>query len=148
MIDVKIFNESGYENPSYATEGSSGMDLRANIKEPIKLGPLNRAVVPTGIFMELPKDTEVQIRPRSGLAAKQGITVLNAPGTCDESYRGEYKVILVNISSEEVTINPGDRIAQVVFAKVEKAKFENVESINQLSNTERGSGGFGSTGTS
>jgi dUTP pyrophosphatase len=147
MIDVKIFNSSpNNPNPDYATQGSSGMDLRANISEPIKLSSLKRAMVPTGIHIELPEDTEAQVRPRSGLAAKQGLTVLNTPGTVDEDYRGEIKVILVNISSEEVTINPGDRIAQLVFAKVEKAKLESVASIQGLSTTQRGTGGFGSTG--
>ena len=147
MIDVKIFNSSSENpNPDYATQGASGMDLRANILEPIKLSSLKRAMVPTGIHIELPEDTEAQVRPRSGLAAKQGLTVLNTPGTVDEDYRGEIKVILVNISSEEVTINPGDRIAQLVFAKVEKAKLESVASIQGLSTTQRGAGGFGSTG--
>jgi len=152
MIDVKIFNNyksmdaSVKPNPEYATAGSSGMDLRADILEPIKIPPMARVIVSTGIHIELPTNTEAQIRPRSGLAAKQGITVLNAPGTVDEDYTGEIKVILINLSTEEVTINPNDRIAQMIFAKVEKAKFENVESLDQLHSTERGAGGFGNTG--
>jgi dUTP pyrophosphatase len=153
MIDVKIFNNyksivdgSVKQNPEYATAGSSGMDLRADIVDPIKILPMARAIVSTGIHIELPTNTEAQIRSRSGLAAKQGIMVLNSPGTIDEDYTGEIKVILINLSTEEVTINPNDRIAQIVFAKVEKAKFENVESIDQLHSTERGAGGFGSTG--
>lgn len=147
MITVKIFNQaSKHPNPDYATKGSSGMDLRANIEEPITLGSLSRTIVPTGIHIELPEDTEAQVRPRSGLAAKQGITVLNTPGTVDEDYRGEIKVIIVNLSAEVVTINPGDRIAQLVFAKVEKAVLQSVASIQGLSTTTRGAGGFGSTG--
>lgn len=146
MITVKIFNSSKHPNPDYATQGSSGIDLRANIAEPIRILSLQREIVPTGIFIELPEDSEAQVRSRSGLAAKQGITVLNSPGTIDEDYRGEIKVILANLSTETVTIQPGDRIAQLVFAKVEKAKFDNVASIQGLSSTQRGTGGFGSTG--
>lgn len=146
MITVKIFNSSKHPNPDYATQGSSGIDLRANINEPIKIGSLGRAIVPTGIYLELPVDTEAQVRPRSGLASKQGLTVLNTPGTVDEDYRGEIKVILINLASEEATIQDGDRIAQLVFAKVEKAQFDTVASVQGLSSTQRGSGGFGSTG--
>ena len=119
------------------------MDLKANTSEPITLGPLERALIPTGLYIALPEGTEAQIRPRSGLAAKHGISVLNAPGTIDADYRGEIKVILVNLSNEAFTINPGERIAQMVVAKYEKVEWQEVET---LSETERGEGGFGSTG--
>ena len=140
---VKIVNESGYAVPSYATELSAGMDLKANITEPITLGPLERAMVPTGLFMALPDGTEAQVRPRSGLAAKFGISVLNAPGTIDADYRGEVKVILVNLSNEPFVVNPGERIAQMVIARYEKIEWDEVEVLDE---TERGEGGFGSTG--
>lgn len=147
MIEVKIFNNSGLENPKYATPFSAGVDLTAKINEPLSIKSLGRAMVPTGIYMEIPEGYEGQVRPRSGLAAKRGIGVLNSPGTIDADYRGEVKVILVNLSDETVVIEPSERIAQLVFSKVEQAKFTNVESAEELSDTQRGSGGFGSTGT-
>lgn len=142
-MKVKIVNSSDFENPFYATEQSAGMDLKANITEPITLGPLERAMVPTGISIALPDGYEAQVRPRSGLAAKFGITVLNSPGTIDADYRGEIKVILVNLSNQEFTINRGERIAQMVVARHEKVEWDEVETLDQ---TERGAGGFGSTG--
>mgnify|MGYP003575916734 CR=1 FL=1 len=129
--------------PEYATEGSSGMDIRAFLNEMVVLKPLQRALIPTGLYIELPYGYEAQIRPRSGLAINQGITCLNTPGTIDADYRGEIKVILINFSNDNVTINNGDRIAQMVFQKVERVKFKEVENIKI---TERGSGGFGHTG--
>jgi dUTP pyrophosphatase len=143
-MKVKIVNKSGFQLPFYATELSAGMDLKASIETPIELDTLERAMVPTGIYIELPAAYEAQIRPRSGLAAKHGISVCNSPGTIDADYRGEIKVILVNLSKEKFTINPGERIAQMVIAKYEKIEWEEVE---QLSETDRGAGGFGSTGT-
>ena len=143
MITVKIKNDSIYPNPNYSTEHSSGMDLRANISESITLKPLERALVKTGLYLEIPEGYEAQIRPRSGLALKKGITVLNTPGTIDADYRGEVGVILINLSSESFVIEPGERICQMVFAKYEKAIFDNVEFV---SDTARGSGGFGHTG--
>ncbi|WP_036381050.1 dUTP diphosphatase [Muricauda sp. MAR_2010_75] len=143
-MKIKIINKSRHKLPHYETLASAGMDLRANIDSPIVLKPLERAIVPTGIYMELPVGYEAQIRPRSGLAAKKGISVLNAPGTIDADYRGEVGVILVNLSSEEFTVENGERIAQMVIAKHERAEWEEVES---LSETDRGAGGFGSTGT-
>ena len=143
-MKVQIVNKSAYEAPFYATVNSAGMDLKANIEEPITLAPLQRAMVPTGLYIALPEGTEAQVRPRSGLAAKHGVTVLNTPGTIDADYRGEIKVILVNLSNEPFTINPGERIAQMVVARYEKAEWDEVESLDQ---TERGAGGFGSTGT-
>jgi dUTP pyrophosphatase len=142
-MKVEIVNKSNYPTPQYATELSAGMDLKANTSEPITLGPLERVLIPTGLYIALPEGTEAQIRPRSGLAAKHGISVLNAPGTIDADYRGEIKVILVNLSNEAFTINPGERIAQMVVAKYEKVEWQEVET---LSETERGEGGFGSTG--
>ena len=142
-MKVKIVNKSTYECPFYATEKSSGMDLKANITEPIILGPLERAMVPTGLFIALPDGTEAQVRPRSGLAAKHGISVLNSPGTIDADYRGEVKVILVNLSNEPFTVNPGERIAQMVVARYEKVEWNEVETLDE---TDRGEGGFGSTG--
>lgn len=142
-MKVRIVNKSSYPSPFYATEKSAGMDLKANIDEPIVLGPLERAMVPTGIYIALPDGTEAQVRPRSGLAAKYGISVLNAPGTIDADYRGEVKVILVNLSNDTFTVNPGERIAQMVVAKYEKVEWDEVESLDE---TERGEGGFGSTG--
>ncbi len=130
--------------PHYETEASAGMDLRANNAEPITLKSLERAIIPTGIFMELPVGYEAQVRPRSGLAAKKGITVLNAPGTIDADYRGEVGVILVNLSLEDFVVERGERVAQMVIAKHERAEWDQVEA---LSETERGAGGFGSTGT-
>ena len=129
--------------PEYATELSAGMDLKANINEPVSLAPLQRVLVPTGLYIALPEGTEAQIRPRSGLAAKHGVTVLNSPGTVDADYRGEIKVILVNLSDTPFVINPGERIAQMVIARHEKAEWEETESLDT---TSRGEGGFGSTG--
>lgn len=142
-MTIKIINTSDHQLPQYATSASAGMDLRANLKTPLSLQPLERAIVPTGLFIELPIGYEAQIRPRSGLAAKKGITVLNAPGTIDADYRGEIGVIVVNLSSEEVILNHGERIAQMVVAQHERVVW--VE-VNSLSSTERGTGGFGSTG--
>ena len=142
-MKIKIINRSGNPLPEYQTASAAGMDLRAEIDTPVRLGPLERAVVGTGLYMELPEGYEAQIRPRSGLAAKQGVTVLNSPGTIDADYRGEIGVILVNLSNDEVTIGPGDRIAQMVIARYERAEWTEVEA---LSETARGKGGFGSTG--
>lgn len=142
-MTIKIINTSDHQLPQYATSASAGMDLRANLKTPLSLQPLERAIVPTGLFIELPIGYEAQIRSRSGLAAKKGITVLNAPGTIDADYRGEIGVIVVNLSSEEVILNHGERIAQMVVAQHERVVW--VE-VNSLSSTERGTGGFGSTG--
>ena len=143
-MKVQIVNKSVYEAPFYATVNSAGMDLKANIEEPITLAPLQRAMVPTGLYIALPEGTEAQVRPRSGLAAKHGVTVLNTPGTIDADYRGEIKVILVNLSNEPFTINPGERIAQMVVARYEKVEWDVVDTLDE---TERGTGGFGSTGT-
>lgn len=143
-MKVQVINKSAYYLPEYATEKSAGMDLKANIYDPITLNPLERAMIPTGLSIALPDGTEAQIRPRSGLAAKHGISVLNAPGTIDADYRGEIKVILVNLSNEPFTINPGERIAQMVVARYERVEWEAVETLDE---TERGAGGFGSTGT-
>ncbi len=142
-MKVKIVNKSGFPSPEYATAYSAGMDLKADISEPVVLGPLGRAMIPTGIFIELPEGYEAQIRPRSGLAAKHGISVTNSPGTIDADYRGEVRVLLVNLSSEPFTINRGERIAQMVIAKFEKIIWEEVDSLEE---SDRGSGGFGSTG--
>ena len=142
-MKVKIVNQSAYPAPSYATELSAGMDLKANITEPVTLDSLERAMIPTGLFIELPEGYEAQVRPRSGLAAKFGVTVANAPGTIDADYRGEVKVILVNLSKDKFVINPGERIAQMVIAKYEKIEWVEVA---ELGETERGAGGFGSTG--
>ena len=142
-MNIKIINKSQHELPNYETLASAGMDLRANIAEPIVLKPLERAIVKTGLFIELPVGIEAQVRPRSGLAAKNGVTVLNAPGTIDADYRGEVGVILVNLSNEDFTIQNGERIAQLVIAKHERAEWE---LVSELSTTVRGEGGFGSTG--
>ncbi|NQV78770.1 MAG: dUTP diphosphatase [Lutibacter sp.] len=142
-MKVQIINKSKHELPNYETTASAGMDLRANISEIITLKPLERAIVKTGLFIALPVGTEAQVRPRSGLAAKNGITVLNSPGTVDADYRGEIGVILVNLSNTDFVINDGERIAQLVISKHERANWELVE---VLSETERGAGGFGSTG--
>ena len=141
---VKIVNKSGRELPAYATAASAGVDLRACIETPVTLAPLQRAVIPTGLYMQIPESFEGQVRPRSGLAAKHGITVLNTPGTIDADYRGEIKVILVNLSDVAFTVEPGERIAQMVFARHEQAQWEETDSLDE---TERGAGGFGSTGT-
>lgn len=142
-MKVRIVNRSPYPCPAYATPLSAGMDLKANLLEPVTLGPLERTMVPTGLFIALPEGYEAQIRPRSGLAAKHGVTVTNAPGTVDADYRGEICVLLVNLSKEPFTINPGERIAQMVIARHEQIEWEPVE---ELDATERGAGGFGSTG--
>ena len=142
-LSVNIINRSDNPLPHYATDGSSGMDIRAFMPESIVLQPLQRSLIPTGLFIELPMGYEIQIRPRSGLAVKQGITCLNTPGTIDADYRGEIKVILINLSNEKQTIEPGDRIAQMVFQKVEKITWQPVTVISE---TERGAGGFGHTG--
>ena len=142
-MEVEIINKSKHELPSYETVFSAGMDIRANIKESITLKPLDRVIVKTGLFISLPKGLEAQVRPRSGLAAKKGITVLNSPGTVDADYRGEIGVILINLSSESFTINNGERIAQLVIAKHEQIKWKKVMVLDE---TERGEGGFGSTG--
>ncbi len=142
-MKVKIVNKSAYPAPAYATEYSAGVDLKANIDDPIELKPLARAKVPTGLSIELPIGYEAQVRPRSGLAAKNGVTVINSPGTIDADYRGEICVLLVNLSDTPFIINPGERIAQMVVAKYEKIEWEEVE---ELSESSRGEGGFGSTG--
>jgi dUTP pyrophosphatase len=142
-IKIQVINRSKHALPAYETEQSAGMDLRANIDETITLRSLERALVPTGLFIALPPGFEAQVRPRSGLAAKQGITVLNSPGTVDADYRGEIKVILVNLSNDEVYINDGDRVAQLVIARHEQALWEVTEVLDE---TARGAGGFGSTG--
>ena len=144
-MKVKIVNKSRHALPQYETNASAGMDLRANIATAITLKPLERVIVKTGLFLELPIHYEAQIRPRSGLAAKKGVTVLNTPGTIDADYRGEIGVILVNLSNEAFVIEDGDRIAQMIIAKHERADWVEVE---QLEETSRGSGGFGSTGIS
>lgn len=142
-MKVKIINQSKHPLPQYETAFSAGMDVRANLDAPVVLKPLERTLVKTGLFLELPQGCECQVRPRSGLALKKGITVLNSPGTIDADYRGEVGVILINLSNEEFVIEDGERVAQLVFAKHKQAKFKVVES---LSETERGAGGFGSTG--
>ncbi|HLL41584.1 MAG TPA: dUTP diphosphatase [Segetibacter sp.] len=140
---VKIINRSKNPLPSYATEGSSGMDLRADIEDNFTIQPMERRLVPTGLFIELPVNYEAQVRPRSGLAIKQGITCLNSPGTVDADFRGELKVVLINLSNETQTIHPGDRIAQMVIQKVEKVI---LTQVNEIDCTVRGEGGFGHTG--
>lgn len=142
-IEVKIVNTSNNPLPEYATAGASGMDLRADLTSPVILKSLERKLIPTGLFIELPEGYEAQVRPRSGLAIKQGITCLNSPGTIDSDYRGEIKIVLINLSGEEQLINPGDRIAQMVIQKVERAGWEEV---TVLTETVRNAGGFGSTG--
>lgn len=143
-MNVNIVNQSHHSLPAYETLHAAGMDIRAFLNEAIILKPLERAIVPTGLFIELPAGFEAQVRPRSGLAAKKGVTVLNSPGTIDADYRGEIKVILVNLSSENFVINDGERIAQIVIAKHERVEWNIAES---LQDSERGAGGFGSTGT-
>lgn len=142
-MNIKVINKSKHPLPHYETLASAGMDLKANIDASIVLKPLERAIIKTGLFIALPTGTEAQVRPRSGLAAKKGITVLNSPGTVDADYRGEIGVILVNLSNEDFTINDGERIAQLVIAKHERAEWVSVE---ELDDTDRGAGGFGSTG--
>src|SRR5690606_213548 len=142
-MKINIINQSKHALPSYETHASAGMDLRANIDQPIALAPMDRVLVPTGLFIELPVGYEAQVRPRSGLALKKGITCLNTPGTIDADYRGEIGVILANLSKETFVVENGERIAQMVIAKHERAEWTEVE---ELSTTERGAGGFGSTG--
>lgn len=143
LQEVKIVSKSRHEAPSYQTAGASGMDVRALLDTPIELAPMQRALVPTGLFLEMDPSLECQVRPRSGLALKKGLTVLNTPGTIDADYRGEIGVILVNLSAENVSITDGERIAQLVFCKVEKV---NLIQVQELGSSERGDGGFGSTG--
>ena len=142
-MKVKIVNHSPFDLPSYATPYSAGMDLRANLEQPVTLAPLERAMIPTGLHIELPAGYEAQVRPRSGLAAKHGISIVNAPGTIDADYRGEIKVILVTLSNEPFTIEAGERIAQMVVARHETVEWEPVDVLEE---SQRGSGGFGSTG--
>jgi len=142
-LKIRIVNQSDNQLPHYATEGSAGMDLRASLQAPVKLLPMERQMIPTGLFIEIPEGYEAQVRPRSGLANKKGITCLNSPGTVDSDYRGEIKVILINLSGEEQVIEHGDRIAQMVISKVERATLELVQQLNE---TSRGEGGFGHTG--
>ena len=143
MEKIKIVNKSNYPLPEYKTPGSSGVDLYANIDAPITLYPLERTIIPNGIWIAMPDGYEAQVRPRSGLALKHGITVLNTPGTVDADYRGQLRTIIVNLSNQPYVINPGDRIAQMVFIKVEHVEFVEVDTLDE---TERGEGGFGSTG--
>lgn len=144
MIIIKVVNQSNHPLPEYATDLSAGIDLRANLNLPVNLKPLERTLVPTGLFIELPQGFEAQIRPRSGLAFKNGITVLNSPGTIDADYRGEIKVLLVNLSNTDFIINDGERVAQMVIAKHETIKWDGVATLEE---TKRGAGGFGHTGT-
>lgn len=143
MVKIKIVNRGSQQLPAYATPESAGMDLRANITEPIVLHPLERRIIPTGLYIALPPGYEAQVRPRSGLAFKHGITVLNSPGTIDSDYRGELGVLLVNLSNEDFTVEVGERIAQMVIARHEQGEFVEVE---ELDDTERGAGGYGHTG--
>ncbi len=143
MVKVKIINKGHQPLPAYATPQSAGMDLRANIDAPVTLRPLERRLIPTGLYMALPEGYEAQVRPRSGLALKHGLTVLNSPGTIDSDYRGEVMVLLVNLSGDDFTVNDGERIAQMVIARHETAEFE---TVSQLDDTERGAGGYGHTG--
>ena len=142
-MKIRIINHSNNPLPEYATTGSSGMDIRAFLQVPVELKPMERTLIPTGLFLEIPQGYEAQIRPRSGLAIKQGITCLNTPGTIDADYRGEVKIILINLSTETQVVQNGERIAQMVFQKVEQVSWEPVE---QLQDSERSTGGFGSTG--
>lgn len=143
MLRVKVINRGHQQMPEYATSQSAGMDLRANLEEPVTIAPLQRVLIPTGLHMALPAGFEAQIRPRSGLALKHGITVLNSPGTVDADYRGEVKVLLVNLSDTPFVVNDGERIAQMVVARHEQAKWDEVEALDE---TERGEGGYGHTG--
>lgn len=143
MIQIKVINNGNQPLPTYATSQSAGMDLRANIDQPITLKPMERMLVPTGLHIALPEGYEAQVRPRSGLALKHGITVLNSPGTVDADYRGEIKVLLINFSTEDFVVNAGERIAQMVITRHEQAQFELVEELDE---TERGAGGYGHTG--
>ena len=143
-MKIRVINRSSFDLPQYATEHAAGLDVRANTDAPIVLRPLERAMIPTGLYVEIPESYEIQVRPRSGLAAKHGLTVLNTPGTIDPDYRGEIKVILANVSNTEFTLEPGERIAQLVIAPFIRIDWEATET---LSETSRGAGGFGSTGT-
>ena len=143
MIQVKVINKGKQPLPTYATEQSAGMDLRADIEQPVTLKPLERRLIPTGLHIALPQGYEAQVRPRSGLALKHGITVLNTPGTIDADYRGEIGVVLVNLSNEDFVVNPGERVAQMVIAKYEQAVLQTVDTLDE---TERGEGGYGHTG--
>ncbi|MCD8433880.1 dUTP diphosphatase [Tenacibaculum finnmarkense] len=142
-MNVQLINKSKHQTPAYESQGAAGMDLRANIEKPITLKPLERAIIKTGLFIALPIGFEAQVRPRSGLAAKNGVTVLNSPGTIDADYRGEIGVILVNLSNQDFTVNDGERIAQLIIAKHERVNWQEVSALNE---TERGTDGFGSTG--
>ena len=142
-MTVKIINKSAYDLPQYETEGSAGLDLKANMTESIQLGSLERVLIPTGLYIELPKGYEAQIRPRSGLSIKKGLTLVNTPGTIDSDYRGEIKIIMINLSPDTQEVQPGERIAQMVIAKYEQITWQAVE---VLGDTDRGAGGFGSTG--
>ncbi len=142
-MKIKIINRSGFDLPRYETDLAAGLDVRAMLDSPVTLGPLERKIVPTGLYVELPEGVEMQVRPRSGMAAKHGLTVLNTPGTIDPDYRGEVKVILVNLSNEKYELQPGERIAQLVIARFERVEWESVE---ELSATQRGVEGFGHTG--
>ncbi len=143
VLSIRIVNRSPHPLPAYATVGSSGMDVRANLEAPVELASLQRVLIPTGLFLEIPEGYEIQVRPRSGLAINQGLTCLNSPGTIDADYRGEVKVILVNLSDRPVTVSHGDRIAQLVVQRVEKAVWEAVENVTP---SDRSDGGFGHTG--
>jgi|SRR5574344_867469 dUTP pyrophosphatase len=143
MLKINIVNKGHHQLPDYATPQSAGMDLRANLEKPVVLHPMERCLIPTGLYMALPEDCEAQIRPRSGLALKHGITVLNSPGTIDADYRGEIKVLLINFSTEDFVINDGERVAQMVIAHYVQGDFVQVNELNQ---TERGEGGYGHTG--
>lgn len=143
-VSVKVINQSKHALPAYQTVHSAGMDLRANLEAPISLKPLQRALIPTGLFIELPEGHEAQIRPRSGLAYKHGISIVNSPGTIDADYRGEIKVLLVNLSDQEFLVEDGERVAQMVVARYERVQWSEAE---MLTDTERGAGGYGSTGT-
>lgn len=143
---IRIYNKSKNALPTYASERAAGMDLRADLTAPVMLQPMERKLIPTGLFIELPDDCEAQVRPRSGLALKHGITVLNSPGTIDADYRGEVCVILINLSDEPFEIQPGERIAQMVVAPFRQVKLQPVETLEELSSTERGTGGFGHSG--
>lgn len=146
ILEMKILNTSTNVLPAYESQSAAGMDLRANLNEPVTLNPGERKLIPTGLFIELPEDCEAQIRPRSGLAFKHGITVLNSPGTIDPDYRGEIKVLLVNLSNEPFVIEHGERIAQMVVARFVQVQLHEVDDVEQLSSTERGAGGFGHSG--
>lgn len=145
-MKVKVFNQSNHPLPAYKTNGACGMDLQASLKEPMTLAPLDRVMVPTGLFFEIPKGVEGQVRARSGLSLKKGLTTVNGIGTIDSDYRGELNVLLINLSKEDVTIEDGDRIAQIVFTRYETCQWEEVKKPEDLSKTVRGDGGFGHTG--